>query len=142
MNSKAVLFWEFDGELLRRSCLRRQPACLQPCARLVINNVVAAASVSTSGPGRGACVNDGGSSICSTSGSIAVSNCCAFLRILSFDDLVLQAQTFILKMIWTNVIDTIQSHDDQIKVKPIKAFKMFEGNERENTIRIFDPLYV
>jgi len=26
---------ESDGEL-RRSCLRRQPACLQPCARLVI----------------------------------------------------------------------------------------------------------
>ena len=36
----------------------------------------------------------------------------------------------------------IQSQDDQVKVKPVKAFKLFEGNERENTIHIFDPLYV
>jgi len=32
---KCFEFQESDGEL-RRSCLRRQPACLQPCARLVI----------------------------------------------------------------------------------------------------------
>jgi len=33
---------------------------------------------------------------------------------LSFDDLALQAQTFILKMIETNVIDMSQSHYDQV----------------------------
>jgi len=55
-----------------------------------------------------------GSSICSTSESIFVSCCCAFWRMLSFDDLALQAQTFILKMIETNVIDMSQSHYDQV----------------------------
>jgi len=43
-----------------------------------VNNVVAAAYASTSGRGAGVNNHPGGSSICSTSGSIPVSCCCAF----------------------------------------------------------------